>query len=106
MNNERELQEIIRQFKRLQVQQTALIERLEELEGSNERGGDDSVPRQRPATKREFAIGDRVRVKNPRPFQESVGNLTKIGMNRISVQGSDGKTIVRDPKNIIFADHE
>jgi predicted transcriptional regulator len=79
----------------LQVQQADLIAQL----GSNLSTSEDTKA---PSTTREFAIGDRVRIKNPRILQPQRGRIVKIGINRITVQTNLGTKIVRAPKNLVL----
>ncbi len=54
------------------------LDRLNELNSSNA-----TVP---PSTTRVFAIGDLVKIKNPRPLQARQGTIIRIGdTNRITV---------------------
>jgi transcription elongation factor len=78
----------------LQVQQADLIAQLGNLSGSEDTKA--------PSTTREFAIGDRVRIKNPRILQPQRGRIVKIGINRITVQTNLGTKIVRAPKNLVL----
>jgi transcription antitermination factor NusG len=112
MSDNREIQDIVEEFKQLQLQQTVLVDRLQQLDRNrdNERAtrapsGFDrswySHKQRRPRADGEFHIGDRVRIKNPGRFQTSIGNITKIGPSRITIQGDDGKNpIVRAAKNL------
>jgi hypothetical protein len=94
MEKEREVKEITTQLQRLQLQQDSLISRLERLSesGTSEHKG----------TTREFVIGDKVKISNPGLFQITKGKIVKIGKTRITVQGSNGKKVVRAPKNLIL----
>jgi hypothetical protein len=51
---------------------------------------------------REFEIGDRVRIMNPRRLQANRGKIVRIGASRITVEAKNGTTIVRAPKNLYF----
>ena len=62
MSNDQEIKVIIAQLQELQVRQSKLLQRLEQLSGSKIKNN--TVPQQ--ITVRDFAIGDRVGVKNPR----------------------------------------
>ena len=91
-----EIEEIVAQLKRLQIEETVLLLRLEQLSKT------DSHTSGSP-TKRVFAIGDLVKIKNPKPFQIKKGTIIKIGngTNRITVQATNGSKIVRAPTNLI-----
>ena len=103
--NEQEIRDIIDEFKKLRLQQDELINRLERLD-SNPPANPQATratgtPRPTAPPEREFAVGDRVRIRNPGPFQSSFGTIEKIGAARITVRDRDGRAIVRIPKNII-----
>ena len=101
--------DLIAQLTRLQVQQTDLLVRLERATDSSirfEQGTreeptavaiDVSVTEETAA----FAIGDRVKIKNPNPFQADKGAITKIGKRRSTVTTTSGQKIVRAAKNIV-----
>jgi hypothetical protein len=107
-----EIQDLITQLNRIQLQQTVLLARLEtavEHEAALNRELQAEVrPRRASAAgnrtevrpTRAFVVGDRVCIKNPRPFQENKGTITKIGSQRITVTTRSGSKIIRDPKNL------
>ena len=97
MNRDRDIKEIVTQLQRLQLQQATLISRLGSISESEARENDN--------TAREFVVGDRVRIKNPSLFQATIGKIVRIG-TRITVQASNGKKIVRAPKNLILEEDE
>jgi hypothetical protein len=82
-------------LKRLQIQETELLLRLEQLSEA------DRNPSRSPDTTRGFVIGDLVQTKNPRPLQAKKGTITKIGVatDRITVQAKNGSKIVRASSN-------
>jgi dsDNA-specific endonuclease/ATPase MutS2 len=97
MDNERdEIKDIVAQLKRLQIQETELLQRLEQLSEA------DRNPSRSPDTTRGFVIGDLVQIKNPRPLQAKKGTIIKIGVatDRITVQAKNGSKIVRASSNI------
>jgi len=130
MSNEEEINSLVAQIRALQIRQTALIERLLHLSedsGSSETASTTrtrpapTAPRQPtratrpaptapteptragPATRdapRQFRIGDRVRIRNPGPFQASKGRIERITAERIVVRTSDGREVQRHAKNI------
>jgi small-conductance mechanosensitive channel len=59
-----------------------------------------------PDATREFAIGDRVQIKNPGRYQASGGTIAKIGANRITVRTASGSKILRAPKNLLLTNNE
>ena len=100
--------EIIQRLKALQLQQAELIVRLEEArERENKKGVDVQITVDQvtdtPATvieTREIAIGDRVKIRNPNPFQQDNGTVIKVGKSRITVQTKTGGKILRAAKNL------
>ena len=112
-NSTDEIQELIKQLKDLQLQQTDILARLERAraqetdtrvgvdEGTN--GPVDHHVTQIPIDEeRDFVIGDRVRIVNPNRFQTDKGIITKIGHSRITVQTRSGGKIQRAPKNLVL----
>jgi dsDNA-specific endonuclease/ATPase MutS2 len=97
MSNDGEIQDIVNQLKGLQLQQAALISRLGRLSDSERQ----DTPPTPPQAAREFAIGDKVRIINPRILQENRGKITRIGL-RITVLTPKGNSIVRAPKNLVL----
>jgi hypothetical protein len=82
MDNERdEIKDIVAQLKRLQIQETELLQRLEQLSEA------DRNPSRSPDTTRGFVIDDLVQMKSPRPLQAKKGTTMKIGVgtDRIAV---------------------
>ena len=97
MRNDR-VQELIAQLNQLQIQQTALLVRLDSAIGNETAlSGDFGQETQEP---RGFAIGDNVTIKNPNPFQSNEGTITKLGKRRVTVTTPTGKKILRAPKNL------
>jgi transcription antitermination factor NusG len=101
-NDEDIIKDIIAQLQSLQLQQAALIQRLERVSGSQDNG----IPTRTTTVQvtRELAVGDRVRINNPGPFQATRGTITKIGNSRITVQARNGTKISRAPKNLTLED--
>jgi hypothetical protein len=103
MSDDREIKEIVSQLNCLQIQQTALLSHLERLsEGGEKATRPTSSPSVAAGTTREFAIGDRVRIRNPRRLQAVKGKIVRIGKSRITVEAKGGETIIRAPKNLEF----
>jgi transcription antitermination factor NusG len=102
MSNDEDIKDIIAQLQSLQLQQAALIQRLERVSGSQDNG----IPTRTKTVQvtREFAVGDRVQINNPGPFQATRGTITKIGNSRITVQARNGTKISRAPKNLTLED--
>jgi transcription antitermination factor NusG len=115
MRNDK-VQDLISQLNRLQLQQTELFARLEKAIGDKDaqtRGvrKEDAQTREVvheieaeqtreffiahgvPQTV-EFAIGDRVKVKNPNLFQADRGKITKIRNKRITLTTQSGNKIL------------
>jgi hypothetical protein len=100
-----DIKDIVEQPQRLQLWQDVLIARLGELSGNSIPATAQSTripPDTDTVTARTFAIGDRVRIRNPGRFQENSGVVITITANRITVQARNGIKIVRAPHNIIF----
>jgi hypothetical protein len=102
--SDREVQDITKQLQGLQIQQrNTLISRLARL--SESRAPLNEPPRAvSPALRstREFSVGDKVRIRNPRALQETRGTITRrIGV-RVTVTTAKGNMIVRAAKNLIL----
>jgi hypothetical protein len=99
-NNGHEIQQIVAQLKKLQLRESDPLQRLEVLNEEN----NIAVPVT--SSRRAFAIGDRVGIKNPRPLQAKKGTIVKIGTNtnRITVLAKNGSKIVRAPINLVHID--
>ena len=103
-----EVQEIIQRLKALQLQQAELIVPLEEArERENKKGVDVQITVDQvtdtPATvieTREIAIGDRVKIRNPNPFQQDNRTVIKVGKSRITVQTKTDGKILQAAKNL------
>ena len=98
-----EIRYIIAQLKRLQIQESELIRRLELLTEADDQPSSTTLPR---TTTRDFRIGDLVQIKNPRPFQFKQGTVIRIGVgtDRITVQTKNGSKIVRASFNLTHTD--
>ena len=103
-----DVEDLIAQLTRLQVQQSELFVRLERATNSSTSSEQrttrepttiaiDASVTEEPTT---FAIGDRVKIRNPNPFQTDKGEITKIGKKRITVTTASGQKILRAAKNI------
>ena len=107
MNNDgQKVKDIIDQLQRLQIEQTALLTRLEQAtEGATRTSeNDDAPPARAGSTTRELAIGDRVIVRNPRRLQITKGTIIKINLltDRYTVRDSNGLLpVVRSRNNLI-----
>ena len=97
-----EIRYIVAQLKRLQIQESELIRRLELLTEADDQPPITTLPR----TTRDFRIGDLVQIKNPRPFQSKQGTVIRIGVDtdRITVQTKNGSKIVRASFNLTHTD--
>ena len=103
MSRDQDVEDIIKQLQDLQVRQTALISRLVR---SSTSGNESRAPPPPPDAPREFPIGDRVRIRNPRVLQANRGTIIRIGNDRITVLARNGNKIVRKPKNLILKENE
>jgi hypothetical protein len=106
-----EIEDIVLQLVNLQAQEFALLGRLRILTATGDI--EDAAPGnprivtatgyerdEFPAGEPVFAIGDRVRIRNPRFLQPAEGVITKITRHRITVEAPNGSIISRAPKNI------
>ena len=83
MNNERdEIKDIVAQLKQLQIQETELLQRLEQLNEA------DSDPSRSPDVTRGFAIGDLVQIKNQAPSSQERNNHKDWRHNRSNYNSS------------------
>jgi hypothetical protein len=99
-NDNDEIQDLIIQLTRIQLQQTELLARLVTAVDNEDQQNREVTRQTRPTVA--FAIGDRVRIKNPNPLQASKGTVTKIGSKRITVTSRSGIKILRAPKNLVL----
>ena len=111
MSNNKEVEELVEQLKDLQLRQTAVLQRLERLTESPRGSNAPAAPATNTEPRPDFIIGDRVRITNPRPFQQAVGIVTKISPSRIFIRTKNGAVIQRAPSNVVaapgrHADHE
>jgi hypothetical protein len=97
MSKKDNVKDIVSQIKKLQREQTTLISALERLSVSGQ-----TEPKE--AT-RELAVGDRVRITNPRLYQPNKGTIVKIG-KRVTVQAKNGRKIIRKIQNLILEEDE
>ncbi len=112
MSKEDQIESIIEELGNLQIRQKVLIAKLGQLArsentparaGTSRKNGEDFLPTAATIERdSEFAVGDRVRIKNPGPFQPTTGTVSKIGAKRITVRTANGSNIVRAPKNLTF----
>jgi hypothetical protein len=108
-----DVQDLISQLTRLQLQQTDLLARLDtavQVQNTLLGTPDETEPFARAAliggepTRRNFEVGDKVTISNPNLFQANEGTITKIGKKRITVTTASGQKIVCAPKNIFAQD--
>jgi hypothetical protein len=97
-----EIRCIVAQLKRLQMQESELMRRLELLTEADDQPPSAALPR----TTRDFGIGDLVQTNNPRPFPSKQGTVTRtgVGADRITVQTKNGSKIVRASFDLTHAD--
>ena len=107
-----DVQDIIEQLKELQIRQSDLLLRLDKARQAERNPDADEVVSTTPVgpttskkttdARREFAIGDKVKVRNPNPLQSGKGKIIRIGKTRITVQTKSGSKIQRALKNLAF----
>jgi dsDNA-specific endonuclease/ATPase MutS2 len=102
MSNEQdEIKNIVAQLKRLQTQESELLQRLERLSEAERQ------PAASPTPTRDFEIGDLVKTKNPNRFQirEGIVMRTGAGADRVTVQSRNGSSkVVRASFNLTHVD--
>jgi hypothetical protein len=102
-NDQQEAQDVITQPQGLQMQQAALISCLEQATESEETNNPPSPPAHAASNQtREFVVGDRVHIRNPRHPQEERGTIIRIGARIAAKTPSRGNTMARVAKNLIF----
>ena len=105
------VQDIIRQLKGLQLKQTELLARLELARSKEQEERTVTVVNNKVTSNvnetRPLAIGDKVRIINPSPFQVNKGVVIKIGTSRVTVLTESGTKILRAAKNLVIIEqHE
>ena len=100
------IQELIAELTRLQLQQTVILARLETARQQDKKkaskDGETGLITGRDFV---FAIDNQVIIRNPGHFQTDRGTIVKIGKNRITVQTKLGTKIQRAPNNLLL-NHE
>ena len=103
-----EIRNIVAQLKRIQIQESVLLQRLGELsETDGQPPETDNQPSAAPrGTTRGFKIGDLVWINKPRPFQPKQGTIIRVGVgtDRITVQSKNGSKIIRASSNLTHTD--
>jgi hypothetical protein len=98
--SDREILDVIAHLQCLQLRQTELLIVLGELSQNRDNNDAAAAARAPPNVVREFTIGNRVRIKNPRLFQANRGTIVKISASRITVRTGSGSKILRALHNI------
>jgi hypothetical protein len=101
MSRDQEIQDIVNQLERLQIQQAELVRRIGRLSENNDVS---NINATHTTSTIDFVIGDRVRIRNPGRLQPVRGTIIKIGRSRITVEAREGTKIVRAPRNLIAED--
>jgi hypothetical protein len=113
MSREDSVQDIINQLESLQLRQKVLITRLGQLASVDRSNplptapvatrqfeiGDALLPTA-PIVVRQFEVGNKVRITNPRFFQEDTGEIVRVGATRITVLTPSGSKIIRAHKHL------
>jgi hypothetical protein len=116
MVDEREIGRLVNQIKALNIKQDNLLGRLSSLtseEGRRSTGTPTNRSGRGRTTSRAvhdqgvagWAIGDRVRIKNPGKDQPSRGRISKITASRVTVTGRNGVNVSRAPVNVEWDDN-
>jgi hypothetical protein len=93
MDRDQEIQDIVNQLERLQIQQSDLLQRLGRLSKSKD-NDNTATPLPISTAARAFAVGGRVRIRNPGHLQPVRGTVIQIGRTRITVESRNGTKIV------------
>jgi hypothetical protein len=93
MDRDQEIQDIVNQLERLQIQQSDLLQRLGRLSKSKD-NDNNATPLPISTVARAFAVGGRVRIRNPGHLQPVRGTVIQIGRTRITVESRNGTKIV------------
>ena len=103
----KEINHVVQQLQLLSIQQSDLLNRLDRLTQEEKQAPKKPTVASKPAAvtkqplpKREFAIGDRVQIDNPRYLQPSTGVVIKLTQNRVTIKAANGSKIVRAAKNL------
>jgi hypothetical protein len=99
ISDEQDIASIVAQLQQLQLQQSVLLTRLATI---NDRNSEREFFDATADTPRDFQVGDRVRVVNPKLFQPRKGVITNIGDSRITIQGQNGTKVQRAPYNLVL----
>ena len=98
-SDEQDIADIIAQLQQLQLQQSILLTQLASINNRNtEREFFDATA----DAPRDFRIGNRVRILNPKLFQAKRGVIINIGNSRITLQARNGTKVQREPHNLIL----
>lgn len=113
-----DLQKIVKKLQELQIEQAALADQLATIAALRSTGttsaattASTTAPTARASSRNKppestsvFNVGDKVRIRNPRPYQAHGGIITKIGASNITVTTRGGTKIVRAPHNLVLSD--
>jgi hypothetical protein len=55
---------------------------------------------------RQFIIGDKALIRNPKRFQDTRGTITKIGQTPVYITSESGNKLQREPKNLILENEQ
>ena len=97
--DEHDIADIVEQLQELQLQQSVLLTRLAGITGRNTESEFFDTATNTP---RDFRIGDRVRITNPKRFQAKKGVIINIGEGRVTLRAHNGTKIQRSPDNLVF----
>jgi hypothetical protein len=97
---------LLSQLKRLQTQESELLQRLERLNEAENNAIGLPIATGSPIATRVFVIGDLVQIRNPRSLQSKKGTIIRIGVDtdRVTVLAKKGSKIIRASSNLIHID--
>ena len=77
----------------------ACLEAAAKIEATEERDIEDRGNKKQISL---FAVGNKVLIKNPNPFQANEGTIIKVGNKRITVRLQSGSKIQQSAKNLLL----
>ena len=118
MSNDNDIEDIIAQLQRLQLQQTDLLNQLQQAnrlhqanrgnaERAHQAGVNDRQVEQDTSvaevsdSQQDLQVGDQVRIINPGRFQAHRGTVINFGPNRVTIQTANGNKIQRAHHNVV-----
>ena len=102
-----DISDTVQQLQLLSIQQAELVTRLDILTQEGKQAKKKPTVALKPTAtikqslpKKVLALGDKVRVDNPRYLQATTGEVIKITQNRVTVKAANAGIIIRAAKNL------